>query len=205
MKTNHGAKIRKNLKATFGKYKTLNVHDNSCDFQGWNHLWERMTPEEREWAEKFERLEYQIERGYAKEAIEIAKELNPDVTEQAVQQIREDVESKKRCNPSKAEADRKADVTRGRSKGIRAPKSNMYDASDWVRHGGLIPSDDEFQDNGEPALTEKGITVSPEDAIIEALDAAAAHGVSLEDFLNNPKYHTPERKAGRPKKIEVVK
>lgn len=203
MKTNHGAKIRKNLKATFGKYKTLNVHDNSCDFQGWNHLWERMTPEEREWAEKFERLEYQIERGYAKEAIEIAVELNPDVSDAAVQQIRDDVSSKERCNPAKAES---FNNSRTKQKtGKRAPNKNMYDASDWVRHGGLIPSDDELQDNGEPALIEKGITVSPEDAIIEALDAAAAHGVSLEDFLNNPKYHTPERKAGRPKKMEVVK
>lgn len=203
MKTNHGAKIRKNLKATFGKYKTLNVHDNSCDFQGWNHLWERMTPAEREWAEKFERLEYQIERGYAKEAIEIAKELNPDVTEQAIQQIRDDVAAKERCNPVKAESKQKSRKASRKTSNTRT--SNMYDASDWARHGGLIPSDDELQDNGEPALIEKGITISPEDAIIEALDAAAAHGVSLEDFLNNPKYHTPERKAGRPKKMEVVK
>lgn len=203
MKTNHGRKVRQNLKVTFGKWTELDVHNNSCNFQGWNHLWERMTPAEREWAEKFERLEYQIERGFALEAIEIARDLNPTVNVNALHQIREDVAVKVRCNPAKAEHYNAAAAKE--KTGRRAPNKNMYDPSDWMRTGGTILLPDEYDSEGNQAEAERGITVSPEDALIEALDAARAHNVSLDEFINNPKYHTPDRKPGRPKKVELVK
>lgn len=199
---NHGRQVRQNLKVTFGNWTVLDVHNNTTNFRGWNEFWCRMTAEERKWAETFERMEYQIERGYGVESRALASDLNPTITADAITRITDDVESKKRCNPAKMEADRRADIKRGHTKGIQKPRSTMYDTLDWDKTGGLIPSDDETQANGEPALEEKGITLNPEDALIQALDAARAHGVSLDEFVNNPKYHTAERKAGRPKKIK---
>ena len=175
--TNHGAQINRRMKENY---------DNILDV---------MTPEERDWAEKFEQLEYAIERGFGGEAIKLAKQLNPEVSKKAIESIKEDITVKTRCNPVKAEAIEKNQ--QGKRKSTRAVKSNMYDAYDWVRHAGFTVDDD-----GEE--TERGITISAEDALIEALDAARAHNVSLDEFINNPKYHTPDRKPGRPKKLEIV-
>lgn len=182
MKTNHGMSIHRELVETYGKGKPGGV-------------WQRMNAEEREWAEKFERLEYAIERGFGGEAVRLAKELNPDISKEAVQRIREDVEIKDRCNPAKADRYQRHEANRKKTDQTRT--SNMYDASDWVRNGGMMKIKEE-----DDAEEERGITLNPEDALIEALDAAAAHGVSLETFINNPLYWTPERKPGRPKKVK---
>jgi hypothetical protein len=177
MKTNHGAVINKRMKENYGD------------------LLKCMSPEDKAWAEKFEKLEYAIERGFGAEATRLARELNPSVSKEAIQRIRDDVAAKDRCNPSKVDRytrrndrDRKTD---------RAPSSNLYEAYDWHRNAGTMQAKDE----GDSEV-EKGITTNPEDALIGALDAAAVHGVSLEAFINNPKYHTQERKAGRPKKVQ---
>lgn len=182
MKTNHGMSIHRELVETYGKGKPGGV-------------WQRMTAEERDWAEKFERLEYAIERGFAGEAVKIAKDLNPNVTQRALDRIKEDVIVKARCNPAKAESENEYQATL--KKTDRKSPDNMYDASDWVRNGGMMKIKEE-----DDAEEERGITLNPEDALIEALDAAAARGVSLETFINNPQYWTPERKPGRPKKVK---
>lgn len=175
--TNHGSQIHRKMKENY---------DNILDV---------MTSEEKAWAEKFEQMEYDIERGFGSNAVKLAKELNPTVTQLALNNIREDVAIKKRCNPNKMESDVKSNRKRFKTQETRT--SNMYDAYDWVRHGGTMIDDD-----GEE--TERGITISAEDALIEALDAARSHNVSLDEFVNNPKYHTPDRKPGRPKKLEIV-
>jgi hypothetical protein len=175
MKTNHGAVINTRMRENYSNIKN------------------KMTAEEKAWAEKFERLEYAIERGFGREAVRTAKELNPNVSKEALLRIKEDIETKERCNPIKAESKKEQDRKRGKSTGVRAPKDNMYDAYDWHRTGGTLIDDDGQE-------VELGITNHPEDALIAALDAAAVHGISLDTFVNDPKYHTPERKAGRPKK-----
>ena len=180
MKTNHGMKVHRELVETYGKGKPGGV-------------WQRMTASEREWAEKFERLEYSIERGFAGEAVQIAKALNPNISQQAVERIKEDMLVKARCNPAKAESENVYQSSR--IKTDRKPPANLYDASDWLRNAGMMRVKEE-----NDAEEERGITLNPEDALIEALDAAAVHGVSLETFINNTQYWTPERKAGRPKK-----
>ena len=174
--TNHGAQINRRMKENY---------DNILDV---------MTAEERAWAEKFERLEYAIERGFAGEAIKLAKELNPSVTNEAIDRIKQDKNVKERCNPLKAEI---WTQEKHKHKTTSIIHSDQYDSYDWVRHGGTT-----LDDEGEE--TERGITISAEDALIEALDAARAHNVSLDEFINNPKYHTPDRKPGRPKKLEIV-
>lgn len=177
MKTNHGAVINRRMKDNYGE------------------ILKRMTPEEKAWAEKFEKLEYAIERGFAPEAERLAKELNPNVRDTALTAIREDKTIKERCNPAKAEVWAKDQQSNKHSD--RGPNLNTYDVSDWVRTGGTVRDDD-----GEE--TEKGITLSPEDALIDMLDTATKHKVTIEEFMRNPMYHTQERKAGRPKKLESV-
>lgn len=177
MKTNHGAVINKRMKDNYG--------DTLRD----------MTESEKAWAAKFEKLEYSIERGFTNEAIAIAFELNPNVSDAAIERIREDVMVKGRCNPVKAEADAKYQASLRKSD--RRSPDTMYDSYDWHRNAGTMQAKDE-----DDAEVEKGITLNPEDALIEALDVAAKHGVNLETFINNTKYHTAERKAGRPKKVQ---
>lgn len=173
MKTNHGAVINVRMR------------------ENYPHASKKWTDGERAWAEKFERLEYAIERGFAREATRIAKLLNPSVSPEAIARIQADVETKDRCNPAKAEYDA-ARMTK-RKTSDHAAHHNLYDPYDWHKTAGTILDDDGHE-------TELGIATNPEDALVAALDAAAKHGVNLETFINNPKYHTPERKAGRPKK-----
>ena len=174
---NHGFEISKRMRENY---------DNILDV---------MTPEELAWAEKFEQMEYDIERGYGAHAAKLAKELNPSVSDTSIARIREDVTTKERCNPAKAESFNTS--RKNKRTGKRSENLNLYDPYDWVRHNGTTLDDD-----GEE--TERGVTISAEDALIEALDAARAHNVSLDEFINDPKYHTPDRKPGRPKKLEIV-
>lgn len=174
MKTNHGAVINKRMR------------DN------YSEIMKDMTSEERAWAEKFEQLEYAVERGFALEAVGIAEELNPSVSKEALLRIREGVEVKDRCNPVKAEYDVKRFAEQRKTE--RSAPANMYDAYDWHRTGGTVLDYDGI-------ATERGITVSPEDALVAVLDAARINNVSLGELINNPRYRTPERKAGRPKKV----
>lgn len=161
--------------------------------ENYGEIINKMTAEERAWAEDFERMEYAIERGHAKDAVRIAKQLNPQVSDLALARIREDVDVKLRCNPMRVESEQARESARRKTDQRRT--SNMYDASDWVRQKFKV-------DPKTDKVFEVALTTNPEDALIEALDAAASHGVSLESFINDPKYHTPERKAGRPKKVE---
>jgi hypothetical protein len=161
--------------------------------ENYSYIIKKMTNAERAWAEYFESMEYAIERGHARDAIKIAKQLNINVSETVIQRIRDDVEAKDRCNPDRANR-----VTRKHNKSRKTDQrriSNMYDASDWIRQKFKV-------DPKTDKAYEVALTSNPEDALIEALDAAAVHGVSLEGFLNDPKYHTPERRAGRPKKVK---
>jgi hypothetical protein len=159
----------------------------------------KMTDAERAWAEDFERMEYAIERGKVKDAEQIAQTLKGGTLSDAfVNALREDAAAKQRCNPETAESMNKASAKQRKTTQRRT--SNMYDASDWIRQQFKI-------DPKTDKVYEVALTLNPEDALIEALDAARSHNVSLDEFINNPKYHTPEpeKKAGRPKKVEIVK
>lgn len=156
----------------------------------------KWTNVERKWAEMFEQMEYAIERGNTTEALRIEKELRGrDLTNQEKSKTRAISQVKERCNPNKAEAWRNDQMSRKTSD--RDFNQGMYTADDWIRQ--RFATDPETGEEFELA-----VTLSAEDALIEALDAARLHNVSLDEFINDPKYHTPERKAGRPKKIHLV-
>lgn len=155
---------------------------------------DKMGDTDRAWAETFELLEFAIERGNTAVAIGALQMLKPSkVTKLDRARIDEEIDIKFRANPLRAEAERKK--FEGRRKSDRHSPDCLYDAADWVRQRfGVNPS------TGEEF--EMVVSSNPEDALIQALDAARAHGVSLDEFVNNPKYHTAERKAGRPKKVQ---
>jgi len=152
----------------------------------------KMTNSEYAWAEKFEQLEYAIEKGDVKTAMRLETELRGrDITDNEAQAILDAAQIKLRCNPAKAEAFQRGEAKR--KKTDRKQTESVYTPDDWVRQQFKV-------DPKTDKVYEVALSLNPEDALIEALDAAATHGVSLEDFINNPQYHTPERKAGRPKK-----
>ena len=182
VKTNHGAVINRRVKENYGDLPNKHV-------KGILHL---LNAEERAWVEKYERLEYAIERGFAPEAVALAKELNPNITEQAIDRIKHDRNVKERCNPLKAEIwvkRRAAEKTTD-----RAPNNGTYDTLDWLRSGGTTKDEDDEE-------TEKGITLNPEEALVDALDAAKAKGIDLETYLTDSKYWTQPTEAHRPEKI----
>lgn len=164
--------------------------------ENYSEILTSMTEVEQAWAEKFEEMEYEIERGHSKTATCIAKQLNPAVSEDTLKRIKEDVDTKVRCNPVAVESE-KLRAKRNQRKTDATRPGETYDYSDWVRQRFAVDPE-----TGEEY--ELAVTLSAEDALIEALDAARAHNVSLDEFINNPKYHTPDRKPGRPKKLEIV-
>ena len=156
----------------------------------------KWTNAERKWAEKFEQMEYAIERGNTTAAMELEKELRGrELTRKEKQTVNDAAQVKRRCNPAKAEFDVKE--RKSQNKTGRVVEENLYTADDWIRQRFAVDPD-----TGEEY--ELAVTISAEDALIEALDAARAHNVSLDEFINDPKYHTPDRKPGRPKKLEIV-
>lgn len=156
----------------------------------------KWTNAERKWAEKFEQMEYAIERGNIKQAMALETDLRGrDLTNEEKHKLRQMKDVKERCNPAKAESRAVSELKERTS--TNATHHSIYTADDWIRQRFAVDPE-----TGEEY--ELAVTLSAEDALIEALDAARAHNVSLDEFINNPKYHTPDRKPGRPKKLEIV-
>lgn len=164
--------------------------------ENYKNILRNMTPSEREWAEKFEHMEYSIERGKAKEALTYAQELTAKpLTQSFIDDVKEHAAAKERCNPATMESQTKRRKQERKTEQTRT--SNMYDSADWLRTGGTYMDEDGNE-------TEIGVTVSPEDALLEALDEARKHNVSLETYMNNPALWEQPRGRGRPKKLESV-
>ena len=165
-------------------------------YENYKPILNKLTQAEREWAEKFETMEYAIERGKAKEALVIAQELtSKPLSLNFIQDVKEHSAAKERCNPATMESQTKRRKTERKTDQTRT--ANMYDSSDWVRNGGTTINED-----GEE--TEIGVTVSPESALVDAIDAARSHKVSLEVYMNSPALWEQPRKPGRPRKLESV-
>lgn len=166
-------------------------------YENYKNILRDMTPSEREWAEKFESMEYAIERGKSKEALIIAAELkSKPLSEQFIDDVKEHAAAKERCNPVTMESQTKRRKAERKTEQTRT--SNMYDASDYVRNGGYYIDEDGSE-------TEIGVTISPEDSLIDMIDLARAHKTDIENYFNNPKLWEEKPKAkGRPKKLESV-
>lgn len=150
----------------------------------------RMTLREHLWAEEFERLQYSIERGHDKFALDIAKQLKgEELTREQKQSIIEETRTKQRCNYAQASAWLKGKAKSRKSQ--RAAPETLYDAADWVRQ--MLSLNQETGEEYEIAST-----TSPEDALIAAIDRASSKGTDLDGLMMLK--DAGIRKAGRPKK-----
>lgn len=119
-------------------------------------------------------------------ANDLAKQLRSNLTDP---KIGEEIDTKFRCNPVRAEAEQRK-VAKRRVSDRQSP-STMYDPTDFI--------DQRFNASGY----ELAVSVSPEDAIVDALDAARAANVTLEDLLFGNVVITKQRGRGRPKGVKA--
>lgn len=157
--------------------------------ENYGEILNKMSEDEKAWAAKFETMEYELERGHPDRALILAAELKQStLTSSTAESLTEQGNVKRRCNPVLAEIDAKA-VARARPrKSDRKSPTTMYDPSDFI--------DQRFNKAGY----EQAVSLSPEDAIIEAIDAARAANTSVEDLLFGNTTFTKPRGKGRPKK-----
>ncbi len=165
--------------------KTLSIRmkDNYSAILG------KMSDTEKAWAEKFEAMEYELERGHPDRAVVIAEELKQEtLTAKTTEELSEIGNAKRRCNPVLAEIDARAIAKARPRKTDRRSPDTMYDPSDFI--------DQRFNAAGY----EQAVSLSPEDAIVDAIDAARAANTSLEDILLGNTTFTKPRGRGRPAK-----
>jgi hypothetical protein len=141
-------------------------------------FWSQMTAEERAWAMKFENFEYQMERGKPEDALTLATELNPALSESCKQLIVCEAYNKERTNPNLAA--RKDKYENKQKKGLRKPKSNMYDRYDHKKDNGTTLDDDGVE-------TERGIATNPEENLVEAINESQLKKCSLERLVEDYK------------------
>lgn len=165
--------------------------------------WDRMTKEERDWLIAFEVSEYEAERGHISEAVDALLDLGVVPNDQYVENMRERRETARRTNPQSAETMNAQDRKQNNYQGVRAPKSNMYDSSDFVRvmRGpvdqddlGIEPAyskdevyDQAFKIEKETNPDNVAVMVNPEDGMIEAIDQARSKSRSLEKLIEDAK------------------
>lgn len=164
----------------------------------------KMTVEEQLWAEKFEEMLYAEQRGKIHDALDAFEILtNRQPTKAEIEKINANIQVAITSNPTRAEAQGKADIKRGRNQGIRNPKDNMYDSSDFVRvmRGpvdqddlGIEPAyskdevyDQAFKIEKETNPDNVAVMVNPEDGMIEAIDQARSKSRSLEKLIEDAK------------------
>lgn len=158
--------------------------------ENYSQILNKLSPAERAFAEKFEAMEYAIERGKTDQALAIRSQLAGTNANPAVRQaLDEEIDTKFRCNPVRAEAEQRK--VQARRTSDRASPNTMYDPSDFI--------DQRFNKAGY----EQAVSLSPEDAIIDAIDAAKAANTSLEDILLGNATFTKPRGRGRPSKKGV--
>lgn len=150
----------------------------------------RMTLREHLWAEEFERMQYSIERGHDKYALDSAKQLKGDeLTNSQKLSIIEETRVKQRCNYAQASAWLKGKAKDRKSQ--RTSPETVYDANDWIRQVFAVS-----RETGEEY--EVATTLSAEDALIDAMDRARSKNTDLHGLMNAK--DAGVRKAGRPKK-----
>ena len=164
----------------------------------------KMNENEEAWARAFEELLYAEQRGKIHDAVDaFVKLTNRAPKEAEVAQINANIQMAISSNPTRAEAKAKDNKKRGMSRGIRAPKSNMYDASDYVRVlRGVVNEEDlgveaacskeEVYDQAfgikkETNPDNVSVMVNPEDGMIDAIDLAKSKGRSLEKLIEDAK------------------
>jgi hypothetical protein len=174
--------------------------------------WDRMTKTEKEWLIAFEVSEYEAERGHISEAVEALINVGTIPTDNYVQGMRSRYAAERTGNPQKAETHVRLDRAKDNYQGIRAPKSSLYDSSDYVRVlRGAVDKDDLsyepptsksevfVQVNGAEGYVEGykveketspdnlAVMINPEDGMIEAIDHAAKKNRSLEKLVMDAK------------------
>ena len=143
-------------------------------------FWDRMTQVERDWVKTFENLQYQIERNQLLDAIELADQLNPTHSKSMITKIAQECALQETSNPLRVERIAKFQAKR-RNGRPAIPKTNSYTPTDMTITGGK-----ELSATGQER--EKGITLSPEDGYIAAIDAARVKGNrSLEKLIEDAK------------------
>jgi hypothetical protein len=181
------------------KFDKFRAKDNASKYH-----WERMTKEEREWLIAFEVSEYEAERGHIVEAVDALINVGVIPSDKYVQDMRERRDSAVKSNTQRAESDVIRRRRRQNYQGIRAPKDNMYDSSDYLRvKRGPVDEDDlgvEFAYNKEEVYDlafgavkketspdNVAVMVNPEDGMIEAIDQARSKSRSLEKLIEDAK------------------
>ena len=136
----------------------------------------KMNEDEEAWARAFEELLYAEQRGKIHDAVDAFVKLTSRAPKEAeVAKINANIQMAISSNPTRAEAKAKDNKKRGMSRGIRAPKSSMYDASDYVR---VMPGKVNKDDLGfEAAYSKDEIT-----QVFESDDGHVEHA-KLERFI----------------------
>jgi hypothetical protein len=164
----------------------------------------KMTVAEQQWAESFEELLYAEQRGKIHDAVDAFEKLTGRAPRQAeIAKINANIQTAITSNPTRASKDDIHNKKRGQNQGIRAPKSNMYDSSDYVRvmRGpvdqddlGIEPAyskdevyDQAFKIEKETNPDNVAVMVNPEDGMIEAIDQARSKSRSLEKLIEDAK------------------
>lgn len=155
--------------------------------ENYGHIKHIMTVQERNWARAFEKCERGIHLGHIEMVFDAlgmmeGRYLLICEEESACKKLRlnEHIQSALRGNPTRAEANAKHNKKRGQNRGIRKPKSNMYEAYDWQRDNGKTLDDD-----GEEV--ERGIATNPEENLAEAIHESQVRKCSLERLVEDYK------------------
>jgi hypothetical protein len=166
--------------------------------------WKQMTAAEKEWLIAFETSEYEAERGHISEAVDVLLEVGVVPSDSYVEGMRARHVAARNDNPKRSDAKIKADRKYDNYQGIRKPKSNMYDSSDYVRvmRGpvdedalGIEPAynkEEVYDQAFGPILKETNpdnvaVMVNPEDGMIDAIGLAKSKGRSLEKLIEDAK------------------
>jgi len=161
--------------------------------------WDLMTKQEKEWLIAFELSEHETERGHIYEAIAALIDVGVTPSIQYVKGLRASRLAHRDSNPTLSDIKIKADRKYDNYQGIRAPKSNSYDALDYARVMRSQNAEDtltrtDLTDGFLSSLKKEmdpdntAMTVNPEDGLINAIDAARAKGNrSLEKLIEDAK------------------
>lgn len=141
----------------------------------------KMNDYEEAWVRSFEELERSIRRGREDLAIQTLKDLTMSEHSKTLHtQIIRECADKERANPLNAAAKLKAQRKYKGYLGVKKSTLNPYDPLDMQRDNGSILCED-----GEEI--ERGITISPEDGILEAIDQAKSKNRNLEKLIEDAK------------------
>jgi len=95
--------------------------------------WNRMTKAEKDWLAAFDVSEQEAERGHIADAVDTLLTVNVTPSNKYIQEMSTRYENTRTSNPKIAESEKANSRKQNNYQGIRAPKSSMYDSSDFVR------------------------------------------------------------------------